>query len=64
MQLCETDAEYAAGKFIDYFSNKGRIDEYLRNVKLDRISQQTPVPDLVRGWYVLWLWYAPTRHEL
>ena len=42
MQLCETDAEYAAGKFIDYFSNKGRIDEYLRNVKLDRISQQTP----------------------
>jgi len=42
MDLCETDAIYAAQKFIDYFSDKGRIDEYLRNVKLDRISQQTP----------------------
>ena len=26
-------------QFIDYFSNMGRIDEYLRNVKLDRMSQ-------------------------
>lgn len=42
MDLCEADAIYAAQKFIDYFSDKGRIDEYLRNVKLDRISQQTP----------------------
>lgn len=42
MILETDDAVYAASKFIDYFSNKGRIDEYLRNVKLDRISQQTP----------------------
>tara|TARA_B100000287_G_scaffold369432_1_gene366281 strand:- start:770 stop:1882 length:1113 start_codon:yes stop_codon:yes gene_type:complete len=42
MILESSDAIYAADKFIDYFSNKGRIDEYLRNVKLDRISQQTP----------------------
>lgn len=33
------DATYAADQFIDYFSNMGRIDEYLRNVKLDRMSQ-------------------------
>jgi hypothetical protein len=33
------DAIYAADQFIDYFSNMGRIDEYLRNVKLDRMSQ-------------------------
>ena len=39
MILCESDAAYAADKFIDYFSNMGRIDEYLRNVKLDRISK-------------------------
>lgn len=36
------DAVYAANKFIDYFSNKGRIDEYLRTVKLDRMAQKTP----------------------
>ena len=39
MILSESDAAYAADKFIDYFSNMGRIDEYLRNVKLDRISK-------------------------
>ncbi len=39
MQLELDDAIYAADKFIDYFSNMGRIDEYLRNVKLDRMSQ-------------------------
>lgn len=33
------DATYAADQFIDYFSNMGRIDEYLRNVKLDRMLQ-------------------------
>ena len=39
MQLELDDAIYAADKFIDYFSNMGRIDEYLRNVKLDRMNQ-------------------------
>jgi len=39
MQLELDDAVYAADKFIDYFSNMGRIDEYLRNVKLDRMNQ-------------------------
>ena len=39
MQLNLHDATYAADQFIDYFSNMGRIDEYLRNVKLDRMSQ-------------------------
>ena len=43
MILSEIDAAYAADKFIDYFSNTGRIDEYLRNVKLDRMAQ-LPVP--------------------
>ena len=38
MNLSESDAAYAADQFIDYFSNMGRIDEYLRNVKLDRMS--------------------------
>ena len=40
MILSELDAAYAADKFINYFSNTGRIDEYLRNVKLDRIAEQ------------------------
>ena len=40
MILSESEAVYAADKFIDYFSNTGRIDEYLRNVKLDRIEDQ------------------------
>lgn len=39
MQLNLHDATYAADQFIDYFSNMGRIDEYLRNIKLDRMSQ-------------------------
>ena len=39
MMLELDDAIYAADQFIDYFSNMGRIDEYLRNVKLDRMSQ-------------------------
>tara|TARA_B100001250_G_scaffold2605_1_gene2242 strand:+ start:37 stop:1161 length:1125 start_codon:yes stop_codon:yes gene_type:complete len=40
MQLSPSDAIYAADKFIDYFSNTGRIDEYLRTVKMDRIADQ------------------------
>ena len=43
MNLSESDAAYAADQFIDYFSNMGRIDEYLRNVKLDRMKQYTPL---------------------
>ena len=39
MNLSESDAAYAADQFIDYFSNLGRIDEYLRNGKLDRMSK-------------------------
>ena len=39
MILSESDAAYAADQFINYFSNLGRIDEYLRNVKLDRMSK-------------------------
>lgn len=39
MNLDTEDAIYAANIFIDYFSNIGRIDEYLRNVKLDRMNQ-------------------------
>ena len=39
MILSESDAAYAADQFINYFSNMGRIDEYLRNVKLDRMSK-------------------------
>jgi len=39
MQLELDDAVYAADKFIDYFSNMGRIDEYLRNIKLERMEQ-------------------------
>ena len=38
MQLELHDAIYAADQFIDYFSNMGRIDEYLRAVKLDRMQ--------------------------
>ena len=40
MELSTADATYAADKFIDYFSNTGRIDEYLRTVKMDRIANQ------------------------
>ena len=39
MILTSEDAIYAADKFINYFSNMGRIDEYLRAVKLDRMAQ-------------------------
>jgi hypothetical protein len=40
MILSESESVYAADKFIDYFSNTGRIDEYLRNVKTSRIADQ------------------------
>jgi len=43
MNLSESDAAYAADQFINYFSNMGRIDEYLRNVKLDRMKEYNPL---------------------
>ena len=38
MILSEEDAIYAADKFINYYSEFNRIDDYLRFVKKDRIS--------------------------
>ena len=38
MILNRTDALYAASVFTDYFSSFGRIDDYLRRVKLERMS--------------------------
>ena len=38
MILNRTDAFYAASVFTDYFSSFGRIDDYLRKVKLERMS--------------------------
>jgi len=38
MILNRTDAIYAANVFVDYFSNFGRIDDYLRRVKLERMA--------------------------
>ena len=38
MILNKTDAIYAANIFTDYFASFGRIDDYLRKVKLERMS--------------------------
>ena len=47
MILNRTDALYAATVFVDYFSNFGRIDDYLRKVKLERMSNYpTSLPGL------------------
>ena len=43
MILTESDAVYAADKFINYFSNMDRIDEYLRNVKIERVLNRSPL---------------------
>ena len=43
MLLKEQDAVYAADKFINYFSNMDRIDEYLRNVKIERVLSRSPL---------------------
>lgn len=40
MILSESDAIYAADKFIKYYSQFNRIDDYLRFVKKDRISSR------------------------
>ena len=39
MILEHKDAEYAARVFIDYYKDFGRIDDYLRKVKLERIAE-------------------------
>ena len=41
MILTESDAVYAANKFIDYYTKFNRIDDYLRFVKKDRISDRS-----------------------
>ena len=41
MILSEGDAVYAANKFIDYYTQFNRIDDYLRFVKKDRISERS-----------------------
>jgi len=38
MILNREDALYAANVFVDYFASFGRIDDYLRRVKLERMS--------------------------
>ena len=40
MILTESDAVYAANKFIDYYTQFNRIDDYLRFVKKDRIQDR------------------------
>jgi hypothetical protein len=45
--LSPEDATYAANVFVDYFSNFGRIDDYLRKVKLERMeSYPTALPGM------------------
>ena len=47
MILNKTDALYAANIFTDYFASFGRIDDYLRKVKLERMSNYpTSLPDM------------------
>ena len=41
MILTEGDAVYAANKFIDYYTQFNRIDDYLRFVKKDRVSDRS-----------------------
>ena len=40
MLLSESDAIYAADRFINYYSRFNRIDDYLRHVKKDRIAER------------------------
>jgi len=47
MILNREDALYAANVFVDYFASFGRIDDYLRRVKLERMSNYpTSLPGL------------------
>ena len=41
MLLSESDANYAADRFINYYSNFNRIDDYLRHVKSDRMDNRS-----------------------
>jgi hypothetical protein len=42
MILEREDAIYAAGVFEDYFKNFGRIDEYMKGIKTERMDALTP----------------------
>ena len=47
MILNREDAYYAADKFSSFFSDMGRIDDYLRKVKLSRMNKiSTPLPGM------------------
>ena len=46
MLLSESDAIYAADRFINYYSRFNRIDDYLRHVKKDRMNNR---PGLLFG---------------
>ena len=41
MILIESDAIYAADRFINYYSCFNRIDDYLRHVKKDRMDNRS-----------------------
>ena len=41
MLLTESDAIYAADRFINYYSKFNRIDDYLRHVKKDRMDNRS-----------------------
>ena len=41
MILSEGDAVWAANKFINYYTQFNRIDDYLRFVKKDRINERS-----------------------
>lgn len=42
MILNHSDAQYAANIFKDFFANFERIDDYMRAVKMERVSQMSP----------------------
>ena len=42
MILNQNDALYAANVFKDFFANFERIDDYMRSVKMERMSRMTP----------------------
>ena len=42
MILNHGDAQYAANIFKDFFANFERIDDYMRAVKMERVSQMSP----------------------
>ena len=41
MLLSESDAVYAADRFINYYSNFNRCDDYLRHGKKDRMDNRS-----------------------